>query len=131
MLSAPAVIVRGLADARAALSPGREVVLLSTPGAALHAGCGWWRALMELARAEFPETPAADILDCADAPGHAMAALRIGQKALVLSPACPAFAAVRGAAATLGAVVLESRPPALDLAERGAARRLDGWLGLG
>ena len=48
----PAVIVHGLDDARAALAPGRPVTLLSAPGAALYAGCGWWRALVRLAQAE-------------------------------------------------------------------------------
>ena len=43
----PAVIVHGLGDARLALSVGLTVTLLSAPGAALYAGCGWWRALVQ------------------------------------------------------------------------------------
>jgi hypothetical protein len=124
----PAVVVHGLADARQALRAGRPVTLLSAPGAALFAGCLWWRELLAAARAAHPATPAADVLDCADAPGPAMAALRAGQRLLVLAPAIPAFAAVRSAAATLGAIVLAERPPALDLAEPGARRRLARWL---
>jgi hypothetical protein len=121
MIFPPAVVVHGLRDARAALAPGLPVTLLSARGAALYAGCGWWRALIEAAGAEF------DMLDCADAPGYAMAALRIGQRVIVLD-AGPAFAAVSAAAATLGAVVLVERPAALDLAELGAERRLLAWL---
>jgi hypothetical protein len=83
---------------------------------------------MAAARSEFPNTPAEDILDCGPAPGLAMAALRVGQRQLVLDPACPAFTAVSAAAAGLGAVVLATRPPALDLAEPGASRRLVGWV---
>ena len=124
----PAVIVHGLPDARAALRPGRPVTLLSARGAALYAGCLWWRELVAAARAACPATPAQDVLDCADAPGAAMAALRAGQRLLVLDAACPAFAAVLGAASTLGAVVLAQAPPALDLAERGARRALARWL---
>ena len=128
MLLPPAVIVHGLPDARAALRPGRPVTLLSARGAALYAGCLWWRDLVGAARAAHPATAAHDVLDCADAPGVAMAALRAGQRLLVLDAACPGYAAVRGAAATLGARVLPQAPPALDLADPGARRRLAGWL---
>ncbi|HEY2132177.1 MAG TPA: hypothetical protein VGH36_04260 [Acetobacteraceae bacterium] len=102
--------------------------MISAPSAACYAGCGWWRALMAAAQREFPDTPAEDILDCGAAPGFAMAALRAGQRQLVLDPTCPAFAAVAAAAARLDAVVLGTRPPALDLAEPGAARRLVDWV---
>lgn len=124
----PAVTVHGLADARAALRPGYPVTLLSARGAALHAGCLWWRELIAAARAAHPATPVQDVLDCAAAPGAAMAALRAGQRLLVLDADCPAFAAVRGAAATLGARVLPAAPPALDLARPGARRHLARWL---
>jgi hypothetical protein len=128
MLSAPGVVVHGIDHARAALRLGLPVVLLSGEGAALYAGCGWWQALMAMAAAAFPETPMQHVLDCAAAPGFAMAALRQGQRLLVLSRRCPGFAAVRSAAATRGATILPDRPPALDLAEPGAFRRLDAWL---
>ena len=127
MLLARAVVIHGLADARAALRPGRPVTLLSGVGAASYAGCGWWRALIARALAESGHA-AADVLDCADAPGRAVEALRAGCRHLVLDGGVPAFADVAGRAATLGAVVLPSRPAALDLAGRGAARRLDAWL---
>jgi hypothetical protein len=124
----PSVVVHGLSHASAALRPGFPVVLLSAHAAAGYAGCLWWRELIAAARALHPATPALDILDCGAAPGHAMAALRVGQRLLLLDPACPAFAAVADAAATWGAHVLANRPPALDLAERGAERRLRRWL---
>ncbi len=128
MIHRQAVVVHGLAQARAALRPGFPVVLLSAPAAAGYAGCLWWRELVAAARAAHPATPALDVLDCGAAPGHAMAALRVGQRLLILDPACPAYRAVAGAAATLGAHVLPARPPALDMAARGAQRRLAGWL---
>jgi hypothetical protein len=130
MIGWPAVVVHGLAEARAALRPGCPVLLLSAPGAAGYAGCLWWRELVAAARACHPATPALDALDCAAAPGYAMAALRVGQRLLVLDPTCPAFSAVANAAATVGAHLLPARPPALDLAARGAQRRLAGWLGV-
>ena len=123
VLPYPAVVVHDLAQARAALCEGLALTLLSAPGAACFAGAGWWRALIDMARAAHPHTPCQDVLDCADAPGHAMAAVRLGQAILVLDPACPAFARVAALAA-----VLPTPPPALDLAEPGAARRLRAWL---
>ncbi len=127
MFSAPAVTIHGLTHARAALRPGLPVLLLSAPGAGLYAGCGWWAALIAAARAEFPGDWR-DVLDCADAPGVAMAALRAGLKALVLADDCPAFPAVAAAAAGCGAVVMRQRPDSLDLARPGDAWRLAAWL---
>jgi hypothetical protein len=120
----PAVVVHGLDQACAALVPGLAVTLLSAPAAARFAGAGWWRALVAAARATHPATPCADVLDCADAPGRAMEAIRIGQRILVLDPACPAFARVASLA-----TVLPDRPPALNLGARGASLRLRDWLG--
>ncbi len=119
----PAVVVHGLPHLRAATAPGRPVTLLSGPGAAIYAGCGWWRALMALGAGGNP-----DILDCADAPGRALEALRAGCRQLVLHPAVPAWALVEARAAVAGARLLPERPPALDLAEPGAVRRLAAWL---
>jgi hypothetical protein len=128
MVVPPAVIVHGLADARAALAPGLPVTLLSAPGAALYAGCGWWQALVAAARAEFPGTEVVDILDCADGSGQAMAALRIGVTRLVLWQEAPGWEAVAAIAVSLGGSVLGSAPPALDLAHQGAHRRVLTWL---
>jgi hypothetical protein len=128
MISRPAVVVHDLDHARDALSVKRPVLLLSARGAALYAGEAWWMSLIGEALARHPGCDALDVLDCADAPGRALAALRIGQKRLILDPSCPAFAAVAACAGTLAAAVLGDRPPALDLAEPGATRRLDAWL---
>ena len=121
----PAVVIHGLAHARLVLAPGRPVTLLSAPGAALYAGCGWWRALILAASTEMP-----DILDCADAPGRALEALSIGCKRLVLHP-CPAWDTVAERAASCGSDLLRVRPDALDLARPGASRHIAAWLGIG
>jgi hypothetical protein len=114
MFVASVVIVQGIGELRRALSTGGRAVLLSPPGFALTAGCGFWRALIALGHNEFPGQIEADILDCASAPGHAMAALRAGCKHIVMAPASPAFPAVSSAAAGIGAVVLPERPFAVD-----------------
>jgi hypothetical protein len=130
MAAGPAVIVNGLDDAVLVLraARGAPVTLLSAPGAALYAGCLWWRAVVRQALEAVPGGDVADVLDCADAGGLAVSALRMGQQAIVLYPEAPGHAAVVGIAAGCGARVLPAPPPALDLAARGAARRLEGWL---
>ncbi len=121
------VTVHGLSDARRALAAGFPLSLLSAPGAASYAGCGWWFELARRARAEFPRLATADWLDCGDAPGRATAALRIGCRGLILAPS-PAFAAVAAIAEGVGATLLTERPDSLDMAERGAERLLADWL---
>jgi hypothetical protein len=123
MVLFPAVIVHGIEDARAALAPGRPLIFLSAPGAALHGGCLWWQALMRLAGQNF------SLLDCGDAPGRAVEALRLGLPGVVLACEDTAFAVVAGIAAAEGVLLLPAAPPALDMAAPGAARRLAAWLG--
>ena len=126
---APAVVVHGMADARLALAlgMGRPVTLLSAEAAACFAGAGWWQAMMRAARQEFPATPLDHVLDCADAAGVALEALRAGQSLIVLAE-CTAWRLVASRAAACGATVLARRPPALDLAAPGASRKLPAWL---
>lgn len=133
----PAVVIHGLGHARAALAPRRPVTLLSGTGAGAYAGCGWWRAMVETARSEVPGSSpdgepdglwAPDLLDCLDQTGRAIEAMRHGLRRLVLVADAPARDDAAARALTLGAVLLESRPPALDLACRNAVRHLEGWL---
>lgn len=119
----PAVVVHGLDHAKQAMAPGLPVTLLSAPGAATFAGCGWWRALVKAAGFGGP-----DVLDCGAAPGHAMAALRCLCRILVLDPAVPAWPLISARAAAAGAVLLPAPPPALDLHAHNADRRLLDWL---
>lgn len=127
MLSHPAVVVHGIGDVRAALAPQRPVILLSATGAALYAGVGWWMALVALGRAEFPDAMITDLLDCADAPGRAMEALRAGQQHIRLDPG-PAWARVAAAGRSVGATVHANRPAALDLGAPNARWHLNAWL---
>ncbi|MBV9748152.1 MAG: hypothetical protein JO157_05000 [Acetobacteraceae bacterium] len=138
MVLPPAVVVHGLADARLALAAGRPLTLLSAPGAAGYAGCGWWRAVIAAAHAETPGVSpegepgriwAPDVLDCLNQTGRAIEALRYGLRRLVLLPGAPARDDVAARAEVLGATLLDARPPALDLARPGAARHLEAWLG--
>lgn len=123
MILPPSVTIHGLAHAEAALRPCLPVTLLSAPGAAAYAGCGWWRAVVAALRR--PDVP--DVLDCGDTPGRALEALAVGCKLLVLQ-GCPAWDDVADRAARMGARVLATRPPALDMRARNAARHLQAWL---
>lgn len=119
-------IVHSLGEAIAALAEGEAqgsgVVLVSGPGAALYAGCGWWRALVEAARAVHPNVPCTDVLDCADGTGQALAALRVGLTRLVLWPAAPGRAAAVAIAESLGGFVMAA-PPAATVSRAPKARR--------
>jgi hypothetical protein len=98
--------------ARALAGPtgeGAALRFLSAPGAASYLGAAGFRAILG---EEWPQA----ILDCGDAPGRALEALRLGCPAVVLAPHVPAFAALVGIAAAQGAVLLPARPPHLDLA---------------
>ena len=116
-LKLPAVVVHGRGHAAWALSiaAGRPVLLLSAPGAALNAGPGWFKAVLEQAAAEHPGANFTAALDCAAAPGAALAALRAGFKLVIFDLGHPSAASVLGAAAEAGAEVLDTRLEALDL----------------
>jgi hypothetical protein len=80
VIADPVIIVHALGHAvaalRAAAAARRPVVLSSAPGAGGYAGAGWFRALVEAARAAVPEARFSAFLDCGDAAGPALAALR-------------------------------------------------------
>ena len=126
-LKLPSVVVHGRAEAEWALrvAAGRPVLLLSAPGAALNAGPGWFKAVLDQAAAEYPASPFTAALDCAAAPGAALTALRAGFKLVIFDLGYPSAASVLGAAAEAGAEVLGTRPEALDLATLDPRRRDD------
>ncbi len=127
----PAVKVHGLAMAREVLAAasGRAVTLLSGEGAASYAGVGWWRALVAAGLSGAPDAArVTNVLDCGGAPGRALEALRAGQLVLVLRAEPRVWADVAARAAGLNATLLAEAPPALDMAQPGAQRRLAAWL---
>src|SRR3712207_4482900 len=94
----PAVIIRGLTDVRAALAAAVEenvpLTVISMPNAAASAGALWFHALIDTARADYPAPVLTAVLDCADQPGHALGALRVGLRHLLVT-GCPAEALMR------------------------------------
>ena len=124
----------GAEDAAAAMrvAGAGRLLLLSEPGAAGFLGPVTWRALVARA-ARDAGTACLDALCCGAAAGDALAALRAGCRIIILDGATPAFATVAAAAAELGALLLPTRPPALDVSgldwrRDGARRKLLSWL---
>ena len=101
----PAIMVHSLAHAELALALRRPVTLLSAPGAAVYAGCLWWQQL--LAEADFTGLA---LLDCADAPGRALEALKLGLSGIVLTARPPLSPSSSEIAAAQGAVLLPKPP---------------------
>ncbi|HQT63392.1 MAG: hypothetical protein B7Z75_11045 [Acidocella sp. 20-57-95] len=123
MVLPPAVIIHGARDAKAALAPGLPVTLISAPGAALYAGCLWWASLLSAVGFTGPA-----FLDCGDAPGRALEALRLGLTGLILTSPPDLHGAV-ARVADKNVVILRTAPTALDMADPVALRALSGWLG--
>jgi hypothetical protein len=71
------VVVNGLQEARAALVRG-ERALESPPFAACHAGVGYYAALLQRLREEFPDISFTFVVCCGDDPAIAHEALRQG-----------------------------------------------------
>jgi hypothetical protein len=106
-----AVIIHGWADARTALAGARgRLTLVSAPGAGGYAGAAWFAALAAQGQAAFPRVAQRWVLDCADAPGHVLAALRAGVRAVVFTGAADARARLASIAASSGAELLEVVP---------------------
>jgi len=134
-----ALRVHDLVQLRAALTAadGRPVLIVSGRGAGAHAGAGWWQAL--LAAAEGADG-AMTALDCGEAPGPVLAAVRAGVADILCRPEAPdagtsgpPVAARLAALAAAGGCRLwrPPLPPVLDLGRvrdpAAAARRwIDG-----
>ena len=114
----PAVLVHGIDGLRAALAAaanlGRPLTVLSFPGAAGSAGASWFHALVRAGSADYPDVPVTAVLDCGGQPGHALAALRVGVRHLLLADSVPAWTRVRAIAETAGGTLYGSAGPVFD-----------------
>mgnify|MGYP000020367638 CR=1 FL=1 len=97
----------------AAAATGHPATLLSAPDAAASVGAAWFAALIDDAASSFPGVMVTAILDCGDAAGLALVALRLGHRAICYNGA--ALNQVRDIARQYGASVLTARPDSLDL----------------
>jgi hypothetical protein len=117
------IIVHSLDQARAALAAAsslkRKAVLASAAGAGCYAGPAWFKSLVEQAQAAYPEAETEAVLDCGDAAGVALAALRLGLKRVGFSGGNEARARLKEIAHALGAAVESGGDEdALDLRDK-------------
>ncbi|NKB57212.1 MAG: hypothetical protein GKS00_12865 [Alphaproteobacteria bacterium] len=114
-----AITVISLAEAEAALAAAEAinvpVTLLSASNAASSVGAGWFDAVVSLAHAAYPKVRVEAALDCGDAPGHAMSALRHGFK--IICYCGRNQSEIEDIASRSKAAVLRERPDTLDLCE--------------
>ena len=113
------VIVHDLSHAVAALQAASElgvpVTLRSAPGAADYLGSGTFKAIVDVARERWPDVPVTAVLDCADAAGYALGALRIGIKVVRFRGRPAVRRKLADIAARSGARLDADRRAALDL----------------
>ncbi len=131
-----AITVHNLDHARAALAAAAEldvpVTLLSPPHGAGYLGAGYFLSLIEQATAKHPDAEASWILDCGDAPGLALGALRLGCTTIRFTGPPAVGKKIADIAAQTGAAIDNRKYQVLDLLATddalGAAR---AWLGGG
>ncbi len=126
--------MHGIAHARAAAAAaatlGVAVRIRSAPGAAAYGGAGWFLEMIDIVRAEYPNARIEASLDCADAPGYAMAALRRGAEMIRYRATKTAGEKIAQLADARGAVLDKSRAAPLDLSGIGDPESAClGWLG--
>jgi len=113
------VIVHSPDHARAALAAaaalGRPVTLASAPGAAGTAGPGWFQEVIAQAASKFPQVEMRAVIDCADKPGHVLAALRLGLGRVRFTGEPAVAAKLSAIAEGHGAELVTGDLPALDL----------------
>ncbi len=89
MAGRPVILVHDWRTTEAALRAAREQktspVLVTPEGAASFYGGGYLGALQARAEKEYPDIDFELIVDCGDAPGHALACLRSGVKRISMS----------------------------------------------
>ncbi len=117
---------------KAAAELGVPVTLLSPPHGAGYLGAEYFLSLAAHATAEYPDAEASWILDCGDAPGLALGALRQGCTAIRFTGPAAVRKKIADIAAQSGAAIDNRRYQVLDLLTAddalGAAR---AWLGGG
>ncbi len=112
-----------------AAAMGSPVTLLSAAGAGGYAGAGWFKEVVALAASEFPGVSVRAILDCADAPGHVLAALREGIKVVRFTGTPDLRQRLVEIAEALGAEIVGGEMPALEVrASADPAAAIRAWL---
>jgi hypothetical protein len=117
---APVFVVHSLVQAIAALEAAAAarwpIVIVSAPNAGIYAGPGWFKAVIDAARAKVPAAKAQFILDCGDDAGAAQGAIRAGVEAIVFTGRADVTERLGAIAEASGSDLLTTAPAAtLDL----------------
>jgi len=121
-----------LTAAAAAAELGVPVTIASAPGAAAYLGAPWFRELLGLVAAAHPDVAMTGILDCADRPGHALAAVRAGLGRVRFTGRRATAEKLRAIAAATGAEIVTGRLSTLDLLDQAdPASACRAWLAKG
>jgi hypothetical protein len=117
----PAIIAHDVAQMtlalRVAASARRPVCIVSPPGGGAVLGAEVFLAMAAAAARAVPLADATFMLDCDDAPGFALAAIRHGVRQLRVRLAPPVLDRLRSAASQTGCSVNNEEMAALDLAD--------------
>ena len=101
-----------------AAAAGADVELWSPPDAAGNLGVGYWAALDRAVAGIAEPGRAVTVLDCGDAPGFALAALREGLCNLHVGVRDDVHGKLAAIAEACGAALHPGPPPELDLRDR-------------
>lgn len=127
------IVVHSLAQAVAALAAAREagvtVRLVSAPAAAATLGALAFRDMIAAAEGGMSGSSAGAVLDCGDAPGLALNAMRHGIKVVRVEASPEVRRSLGDIAAQCGAALDEDRRDTLDLRDAVDARaEVRAWL---
>lgn len=132
----PAFIVDDLDQARAAAAATVEletaILLLTRADSAAALGLHWSQELANRLRREYPQADLLVAFDCGDRAALAHEALRAGAEAICFTGPENETRALAEIAASLGRVLIASRPPAFDMGRISPKRReaaAKAWLG--
>lgn len=122
-----AIVVHDAADvaasARRAKDRGVALTLLTAPDACDYAGPDVLLAMVRHGLAAVPGADAVAVIDCADAAGRAMAALRAGWKHVLFTGPADVAAKLAAIAQAHGARLLTERPDGAEPDRPGAGQR--------
>jgi len=135
-LHRPAFIVDDLNQARAAAAAAVEletaILLLTRADSAAALGLHWSQELANRLRREYPQADLLVAFDCGDRAALAHEALRAGVEAICFTGPENETRALAEIAASLGRVLIASRPSAFDMGRISPKRReaaAKAWLG--
>jgi hypothetical protein len=135
-LHRPAFIVDDLDQARAAAAAAVEletaILLLTRADSAAALGLHWSQELANRLRREYSQADLLVAFDCGDRAALAHEALRAGAEAICFTGPENETRALAEIAASLGRVLIASRPPVFDMGRISPKRReaaAKAWLG--